>query len=129
MNLNFIILYVRDIQKLTAFYRDVVGMTVLDAISGPNFTTLKPESGAMIGLQDAQASKLPPGQEQGSGSVELSFEVEDVDASYAQWQARGVELLSEVLDLPFGRYFLAKDPEGRFLSIYRFRHEDAALKT
>jgi hypothetical protein len=24
-------------------------------------------------------------------------------------------------DLPFGRYFLARDPEGHYLSVYRFK--------
>jgi len=52
--------------------------------------------------------------------VELSFEVDDVDATWRRWKASGVELLSEPMDLPFGRYFIAKDPEGHYVSVYRF---------
>jgi predicted enzyme related to lactoylglutathione lyase len=63
---------------------------------------------------------LPPKDETQPGSVELSFAVEDVDATYKQWKEKGVEMISEPTDLPFGRYFLAKDPEGHYLSAYKF---------
>jgi predicted enzyme related to lactoylglutathione lyase len=52
--------------------------------------------------------------------MELSFEVDDVDGTWRRWQALGVELVGEPVDLSFGRYFMAKDPEGHYLSVYRF---------
>jgi len=52
--------------------------------------------------------------------VELSFAVEDVDATWTRWHKNGVTMLTEVMEMPFGRYFLAQDPEGHFLSVYRF---------
>lgn len=121
MNLNFMILYVRDMDKSRAFYTEILGMEVVEALSSPTFVTLRPAGGAMIGLQDKTAAKFPPGKETQSGSVELSFEVDDVDAIWKHWKDNGVELVSDPTDLPFGRYFLAKDPEGHYLSAYRFR--------
>jgi predicted enzyme related to lactoylglutathione lyase len=120
MNLNYVIVYVRDLNQMKAFYTDVLGLTALDTVSSPTFVTLRSEGGAMIGLQDKTASQLPPGREEQSGSVELSFAVDDVDATWQRWQAKGVELVAEPVDLPFGRYCLAKDPEGHYLSAYRF---------
>jgi predicted enzyme related to lactoylglutathione lyase len=120
MNLNYIIMYVQDINKVKAFYTDVLGMSVVEAASGPNFVTLRSSGGALIGLQDKTTSQLPPKHEQQAGSVELSFEVDDVDATWKHWKECGVELISEPVNLPFGRYFLAKDPEGHYLSAYRF---------
>ncbi len=125
MNLNYVILYVRDMNKSKAFYTDVLGMKVLEVASGPNFVTLRSASGAMVGLQDRTASRLPPGREEQPGSVELSFEVDDVDATWKHWKDRGVELLTDPMDLPFGRYFLATDPEGHYLSAYRFAQKAA----
>ncbi|MEO8612985.1 MAG: VOC family protein [Chloroflexota bacterium] len=119
MNLNYIILYVQDINKLKTFYTDVLGMEVVEAGSSPTFVTLCLPEGARIGLQDKSTSKLPPAQEK-AGSVELSFAVDDVDTTWKHWQEKGVELVSDPVDLPFGRYFLAKDPEGHYLSAYRF---------
>jgi len=121
MNLNFIIVYVRDMNKAKAFYSETLGLPIVEAQSGPNFVALRPDGGAMIGLQDKTASQLPPGKEAQPGSVELSFEVEDVDSTWKRWQKQGVEMVTEPMDLPFGRYFLAKDPEGHYLSAYRFK--------
>ncbi|MBZ0283191.1 MAG: VOC family protein [Anaerolineae bacterium] len=120
MNLNYIILYVRDMDKSKTFYTESLGMTVLESLSSPTFTTLRPANGALIGLQDKAASQLPPRNEEHAGTVELSFEIEDIDELWQQWKEKGVELVTEPIDLPFGRYFMAKDPDGHYLSAYRF---------
>ena len=52
--------------------------------------------------------------------MELSFAVDDVDGTWRRWQAQGVNLVGEPVDLPFGRYFMAQDPEGHYLSDNRF---------
>jgi len=121
MNLNYIIVYANDFPKMKAFYIDQLGMTNLGSVSSDIFATLQPaDGGARIGLQDKKSSALPPGQEEHPGNIELSFAVEDVDATCKQWKVNGVEIISEPHDLPFGRYFLARDPEGHYLSGYRF---------
>jgi predicted enzyme related to lactoylglutathione lyase len=120
VNLNFIIVYVRDLEKAKNFYGETLGFTYVEADSGPSFVAMRPAGGAMIGLQDKGTSKLPPAYDEHPGSVELSFEVEDVDTTWALWKERGVEMVSDPVDLPFGRYFLAKDLEGHYLSVYRF---------
>lgn len=128
MNLNFVVVYVRDLDKAKAFYTDVLGMTVLEDHSSPSFITLSPSNGtqgAMLGLQDKMAAVLPPRHEESPGGVELSFEVDDVDATWQRWKEKGVELLTEPTDLPFGRYFMARDPEGFYLSAYRFAQRDS----
>ncbi|MBX3064342.1 MAG: VOC family protein [Anaerolineae bacterium] len=121
MNLNYIIVYANDINKMTKFYIEALGMSIVEAHSSPTFVTLSSDSGAMIGLQDKSASQLPPRDETQPGTVELSFAADDVDATWKQWQQNGVEMITEPLDLPFGRYFMAKDVEGHYLSVYRFR--------
>jgi predicted enzyme related to lactoylglutathione lyase len=120
MNLGFVVVYMRDMEKAQAFYTDVLGMMVMEAISSPTFVTLRPSGGSLVALQDKAAARFPPGHEEQAGSVELSFEVDDIDATWARWKDQGVELVSEPMDLPFGRYFMAKDPEGHYLSAYRF---------
>ncbi len=120
MNLNYVIVYVRDLDKAKAFYTEALGLIAVEDLSGPAFVTLRPAGGSMIGLQDKTASRLPPGREEQPGSVELSFEVDDVDGTWQRWKEKGVELVTDPMDLPFGRYFMAKDPEGHYLSAYRF---------
>jgi len=121
MNLNYIIVYVNDLEKLKTFYTEALGMTYVGSVSANAFATLRPSGGgAMVGLQAKEFSELPPKFEDHAGSVELSFAVDDVDATWKQWKENGVEMISEPTDLPFGRYFLAKDPEGHYLSAYKF---------
>ena|SRR5258708_22234486 len=126
MDLNYIIVYVDDLDKARAFYTQSLGMTVMEALSSPTFVTLRPAGGSMVGLQDKKASRLPPNQEKQPGSVELSFAVDDVDETWKRWKDKGVEMVTEPMDLPFGRYFMAKDPEGHYLSAYRFSQKLAA---
>lgn len=125
MNLGYIVLYVRDMSKAKAFYMELLGAEFLEKDSSPTFISLRPTGGSLIGLQDKATSRLAPARETESGSVELSFEVDDVDHTWKHWKEKGVELLTEPVDLPFGRYFLAKDPEGNYLSIYRFNQPPA----
>jgi predicted enzyme related to lactoylglutathione lyase len=124
MNLGFVILYVRDMDKAKTFYTDALGLPVLEALSGPTFIALRPDGGALIGLQDKAAERLPPRQEGQPGSVEVSFEVDDVDGTWRRWKEKGVELVTEPMDRPFGRYFMAKDPDGHYLSVYRLKPAD-----
>ena len=120
MNLNYVILYMQDMDKAKAFYTESLGMTVVEDASSPTFITLRSAGDSMLALQDKMTSRLPPRQEAQPGSVEVSFAVDDVDATWQQWKAKGVEFITEPMDLPFGRYFMAKDPEGHYLSAYRF---------
>ncbi len=120
MDMGFVILYVEDMAKVRAFYTEVLGLNVVEAVSGPHFVTLRPAGGSLLALQDKAASLFPPGRETAPGSVELSFAVDDVDGTWRRWRDQGVEMVSEPMDLPFGRYFMAKDPEGHWLSAYRF---------
>ncbi|MEP7285390.1 MAG: VOC family protein [Chloroflexota bacterium] len=120
MNLNFVILYVRDLDKAKTFYTKVLGLTVVEAHSGPTFVTLRSAGDAMIGLQDNATAQFPPKHEEHPGSVEVSFAVDDVDATWKHWKENDVELVTDPMDLPFGRYFMAKDPDGHYLSAYRF---------
>ena len=120
MNLGFVVLYVRDMEKVRAFYTDVLGLTVVEEVSSPTFVTLRSDGGSLLALQDKTAGLMPPAPEDQPGSVELSFEVDDVDATWKRRKEHGVNVVADPVDLPFGRYFLAQDPEGHWLSAYRF---------
>lgn len=119
MNLGFVILYIRDMDKAKAFYTETLGLPVVEELSGPAFVALRPSGGSLLALQDATAARLPPKNETQPGSVELSFAVDDVDATWHHWKEKGVEIVTDPTDMPFGRYFMARDPEGHYLSAYR----------
>ena len=125
MNLNYILVYASDFATMKDFYINKLGMSDVGSLDSKIFATLRPSGGgATIGLQDKKSTPLPSAHAEHAGNIELSFAVDDVDAVYKQWTEKGVEIVAEPADLPFGRYMLAKDPEGHFISAYRFNKRD-----
>ena len=119
LKLDIVNLFVRDFERAKRFYTETLGLPVIEELSGERFVALRPASGSSITLQDAAA--LPPGVAAEPGGMELGLLVEDVDAVHAEWQAKGVQLLTPPMDLPFGRTFLAADPDGHYLRVYRLK--------
>ncbi len=115
-NFQGTILYVQDMLKAKAFYQDMLGLQIDEAQSGPVFAFYNTGDNTFLALEDV--SILPPGQAKPAGSFELAIRVDDVDTVYQGWKARGVPMIEELHDSPFGRNFLAKDPEGHHLSVY-----------
>lgn len=129
--LAIVTLFVRDIATARDFYVDKLGFEVVENASSDDFITLSTAGPGLIGLQaisggnQRESKDLPDttaelGVTGAPGSVEVGFEVDDVDAVYRDWQAKGVNLTSEPSDLSFGRGFDARDPEGHRLSVFKF---------
>ena len=111
---NYLGIVVKDLAAATAFYRDTLGVPVDEGDSIPGyFTQFKLDGGAVLALQ---ANTEAPD--------DLAFEpallVDDVDATYAAWQAKGVQMIDEPNDKPFGRTFLFRTPEGHVLRAYQY---------
>jgi predicted enzyme related to lactoylglutathione lyase len=117
--LGITIIYVRDIKKVSKFYTEVLGLPVVKEQSSDTFVALATTGGTLIALEDVSRAK--PYEKPAPAGIELGLEVEDVDATWRDWQAKGVKTLSEPEDFPFGRAFDAQDPEGHLLSIYKLR--------
>jgi catechol 2,3-dioxygenase-like lactoylglutathione lyase family enzyme len=117
MNMGIVILYVNDVQKAKKFYNEVIGLPVVEEQSGPEFVTLQPGNGSLLALEDIKVSSV--GQFAGQRTAEIGFVVDDADAVWRLWKDRGVEMVTELEDKPFGRTFTAKDPDGYFLTPYQ----------
>ena len=115
--LGMVTLFCRSVAETKRFYIDNLGLTEIKEMSSPTFATLRTDGGSLIGLQDVKTSL--GGQANTHGEVELGLEVEDVDATYRGWKANNSEVTSPPMDLPFGRTFQGKDPEGHLLRIYK----------
>ena len=82
-NLNYVGIIVTDVAEATAFYRDTLGFTLEGA--SQTMAQFETQGGAILGIQQLD---LP-----GEQPFEPAFMVEDVDATYAAWKARGVEMI------------------------------------
>lgn len=111
--INFLGLVVKDLEAATNYYQDTLGISINQEQSIPNFyTQLNLDGDTTVGLLTGFEQE---GIEQ---SFDTALRVNNIDDLYAQYQAKGVELLSEPRDMPFGRTFLFRTPDGHILRAY-----------
>jgi predicted enzyme related to lactoylglutathione lyase len=118
-HIGTITLLVSDMQRSKAFYTELLGFETVPEFSSPagDFLFLHSKtSGPNIALQDANVTTF--GVPLARGGLMIGFVVEDADAVYRDWQARNVEITSEVGDIGAGHLFNAKDPDGNYIQVY-----------
>lgn len=110
-----VVLFVQDLQKCVAFYRDQCGMEVVftDEVS----VAFKRDNQDFLLLEYAAAAEMVGdamiGQRGAGHEVLLCADVDDVDAAYKTLTDKGVVFLKAPKDQPWGihsAYFA--DPEG-----------------
>jgi predicted enzyme related to lactoylglutathione lyase len=100
---------VSDVDRAKAFYVDQVGFNadhdhrVSDEL---RFVQLTPPGSACSIAIGTGMTKMAPGSVEG-----LQIVIDDADAAHAELKARGVEV-SDVQDLPWGRFVFFSDPDG-----------------
>jgi predicted enzyme related to lactoylglutathione lyase len=100
--LQYVILHVDDLEAARAFYTGKLGFSV--ELEAPGFLQFKqPGAGATFAVSRAEAGLDP---------IELWWFVDDADATHAELQANGVEIVTPPHDEPFGRALAIKDPSG-----------------
>lgn len=107
---------VQNMQRAVAFYRDVLGMRVLD--SNEWWTSLE-FFGARIGLHWTGGGPVPAVAHDEHGAhhgATLTLRSTDLDADLAYLQRRGVALLGRS-DNPWGRLAAVTDPDGNVLKL------------
>ena len=112
-SLGFLGLVVKDIPAATRFYTDTLGFKLNSAESIPDFySQFETEGGAMFALLNGFGDAPAVTQK-----FDASLFVADVDAVFAEWQAKGVEMVTEVIAMPFGRSFLLRTPDDHVLRV------------
>ncbi|MFN3776234.1 VOC family protein [Sphingomonas parapaucimobilis] len=111
-----ILLHIADMGVSTDFYRGILGRDPVAA--GDAFTLFALDSGTTLGLW--RRDVIEPVADGGSGAIELGFRLnhDGVDACHADWLGKGVAMLMPPTDRPFGRSFVALDPDGHRLRVY-----------
>jgi predicted enzyme related to lactoylglutathione lyase len=112
---SLFIFYVENPVASAAFYAGLLGREPLE--TSETFALFRLESGASLGLWSRHTVEPKPGA--GPGASEMAFHVKDVDTVYRDWSARGLTILQEPADMDFGRSFMARDPDGHRLRVYK----------
>ncbi|NLT31070.1 MAG: glyoxalase [Propionibacterium sp.] len=101
---------VADVDEARAFHADYPGLSLEEFDLGWVARFTSPETGAHLQVvtTDATAPERPL----------VSIKVDDVDAAYADAQARGFEIVHQLCDEEWGvRRFFVRAPDGNVLNI------------
>lgn len=110
-------IYVPELQKALAFYRNIVGFEV-EQEYGPTIIALKNGDLPLILEESLEAVDKP---EHGISGVVLTFSTSDIVKTLHHLNNNGVEVLShEPLDCPPGKFIRFKDPFGNLLEYLQF---------
>ena len=113
---NLFIFYVDSPEATAAFYATLLGREPVE--SSPTFAMF-----VLSGVSLAFWSRhtVDPAPAGGPGVAEIVFQRDDVDAAHADWVGRGLSILQPPVDLDFGRTFVALDPDGHRLRVFKPR--------
>jgi lactoylglutathione lyase len=116
--LSYAIVFVADMDRSIAFYRDVLGLPL--KFASPEWTEFANE-GATIALHKATVTNSGMNADAAPGTCQLGFEVDDLDASHARLQSLGVSCVRPPTAEPSGvRLAIYADPDGlRFIVAQR----------
>ena len=105
---------VADIEAAKDFYTGFLGLGAEEFDLGWVARYASPDTGAHVQLvtHDASAPENPA----------ISVHTDDVDAAYADAQARGYEIVHPLTTEPWGvRRFLVRAPDGTVVNVVRHR--------
>ena len=116
LNFNFVLLHVADPVASVSFYSDLLEKPVIQ--SEPGFAMLPLSEAVLLGLW--QATDADPSGTGKPGASEISFDVADLSTLtglHAEWAAKGLPILVEPVEQPFGHTFVAADPDGHRIRV------------
>lgn len=124
-----VILAVRDVPTMTAYYRDILGFEVEATYEDPGYATLR-LGGVRLSLaeQGHTADDLPSHtmtsqSDPAHPAVALVLEIEDIGVAVEHLRSHGAHFASDVFRPPWGggRCFIT-DPEGNLVEIEQPAH-------
>ncbi len=117
-SLNFVFLHVPDVAAVRSFYVETLELELVD--ENTTFLMFRHADGATLGIGvDTESFFKAKHTVDETSPVELWWQVEDADAVHATLVERGVRIVTEPKDEPFGRALAFADPAGNILCAYQ----------
>ena len=108
--LTYAIVTTEDVPRARRFFTEKLGLSTEDD-QGDVFSQFTTREGTLWAVMKTPEHAAP-------GGVELYLLVEDADAAHRAWKERGVEMVTDPHDEPFGRTFAFRDADGRVMHAY-----------
>ncbi|MBX9923143.1 MAG: VOC family protein [Rhabdochlamydiaceae bacterium] len=117
--LGFVLLFVENPLKSSEFYQKILGGNPVE--ESPTFVMFALKNGVMLGLWSKYTAE--PRVDAPAGALEICFPSENVDALYEEWGRKHVTVAQKPTDMDFGRTFVALDPDGHRIRVYKLHEE------
>jgi predicted enzyme related to lactoylglutathione lyase len=115
MRLSGAMLFVKDLSRMTAFYRDVIGLQPIEATRQADWVEFDGAQFSLHAVPAAIAAGIPidsPPRVREQSATKLTFVVKDVEATLTSIEEMGLPLLRR----PWGGVE-AVDPEGNVFAL------------
>ncbi|MCO7510058.1 VOC family protein [Serratia fonticola] len=115
-------IYVDSPEKSAEFYRQLLGVEPVEQSS--TFALFILNNGFKLGMWSKHTVEPAPAAT--GGGTEICFMCEQpqqVDALYQQWRDKGLTIVQSPVELDFGYTFVAADPDGHRLRVYKLNDE------
>ena len=113
---NLFITYVRDAAAAATFYADLFEIEPL--FTSPRYIVFPAGSGAQFAVWAGSPDVAVPATPRTS---EMCLMVDggaaETDALFARWTAKGVTVVEEPHEAPFGHTFVIADPDGNLVRV------------
>jgi len=119
-NLGFVLLFVKNPLESGDFYKKFLDLQPIE--ESPTFVSFMLSNGVLLGLWSRFTAE--PLVQASAGASEICFEADDIDAVYNEWGKQGITIIQKPSEMDFGRTFVAIDPDGHRIRIYKLRAEE-----
>ena len=111
-----------DLARSRAFYRDILGLRI-GTDASPDWVDFDIGDGRRLGLHPDSATLLVR-----PGSLQLAFNVDNVDAFITDARMAGVRVLQDPYEQDSGRVAVITDPDGYVIQVFSPKHAGAARR-
>lgn len=119
-NLDYVILYVRDVPIATRFYSELLDEKPVE--SSPGFSLFILPSGLKLGLWLRDEVMPEVKAQPGACEIGMGLKSQDhVKSLYKDWTHKGIKILQEPTEMDFGYTFTALDPDGHRIRVSYIR--------
>ncbi|WP_142199270.1 VOC family protein [Streptomyces tendae] len=113
---NLFLVYVTDVERATAFYSGL--FDIKPVMTTPRYVPFEVAPGVLFALWSGRADRLTPRTPRTSEvGLMVPGSSAAIDGLHAEWAAKGVTVVEEPHDEPFGRTFAITDPDGNLIRV------------
>jgi uncharacterized glyoxalase superfamily protein PhnB len=114
------VLMTDDVSKLSGFYQTHFRFKPLFESDWYVHLQSTEDEGVNLAILDGDHATIPEVGRGRAAGLLINFEVADVDAIYADLRDKGLPILLELRDEPFGqRHFITRDPAGVLIDVIK----------